>query len=91
MPFENMRPRAGKIPAAIKRSGIARSSLYKLRAKYPELFRKLGSATLIDFDVLDRVIDELPIAEIKETPNANAAPTGGRRSHLGRRVRDGGR
>jgi hypothetical protein len=63
MSSENERPRSGKIPAAVKRSGIARSSLYKLRAQYPELFRKLGAATLIDFDVLDRVIDELPTAE----------------------------
>jgi hypothetical protein len=56
------RPRAGKIPAAARYSGISKSSLYKLRAKYPALFRKNGAATLIDFDVLDRVIDELPAA-----------------------------
>jgi hypothetical protein len=62
MSSENVRPRSGKIPDAVKRSGIARSSLYKLRAQYPELFRKLGASTLIDFDVLDRVIDELPTA-----------------------------
>jgi len=74
-----VRPRAGKIPAAIKRSGIPRSSLYKLRTKYPELFRKNGHATLIDFDVLDRVIDELPVAEIKQQDGGSRGcrPAGG--------------
>ena len=66
MSSENVRPRSGKIPAAIKHSGITRSSLYKLRTKYPDLFRKNGHATLIDFNVLDRVIDELPVAQIKQ-------------------------
>src|SRR5262249_22642543 len=77
MPSENVRPRSGKIPAAIQRSGIARSSLYKLRAKYPELFRKLGSATLIDFDVLDRVIEAPPIAR-------KSTKVGRERRHPGR-------
>jgi hypothetical protein len=63
---ENPRPRASRIPAAIKHSGIGRSTLYKIAPKYPGLFLKLGSATLVDLNVLDKVIDELPPAEIKQ-------------------------
>ena len=63
---ENPRPRASKISAAIKYSGIGRSTLYNIAPKYAGLFRKLGSSTLVDLNVLDKVIDELPPAEIKQ-------------------------
>jgi hypothetical protein len=59
------RPRMGRIPKAIEYSGISRSGLYELASKWPGLFRKNGVSTLIDFDVLDSVLDELPRAEIK--------------------------
>jgi hypothetical protein len=69
MPSEHSRPRSGKrsgkIPDAVGDSGISRSSLYKLAPKYPGLLRKLGSATLVDYEILDRVIDELPTAQTK--------------------------
>jgi hypothetical protein len=55
----------GRIPKAIEYSGISRSGLYELAAKWPGLFRKNGVSTLIDFDVLDLVLNELPRAEIK--------------------------
>jgi hypothetical protein len=55
----------GKIPKAIEYSGISRSGLYELAPKWPGLFRKHGGSTLIDFSVLDSVLDELPRAEIK--------------------------
>ncbi len=59
------RPRAGRIPAAVEYSGIGRSSLYNIAAQTPGLFRKNGSAIVVDFDVLDKVIDGLPAAKIK--------------------------
>jgi hypothetical protein len=59
------RPRMGRIPKAIEYSGISRSGLYELAPKWPGLFRNNGVSTLIDFDVLDSVLDELPRAEIK--------------------------
>jgi hypothetical protein len=59
------RPRMGKIPKAIEYSGISRSGLYELAPKWPGLFRKNGGSTLIDFDKLDEILNELPHAELK--------------------------
>lgn len=60
---QRLRPRFGRIPAAVAYSGISKSALYELRAQAPKLFRKNGTATLVDFDVLDAVLDALPIAK----------------------------
>jgi hypothetical protein len=62
------RPRFCRIPAAIEYSGISRSGLYELAPKWPGLFRKNGAATLIDFSVLDSILDALPPAEIEAPP-----------------------
>ncbi len=59
-----IRPRFGKLAAAIVYSGRSRSRLYQLAAENRGLIRKDGASTLIDFDVLDRILDALPIAEI---------------------------
>jgi hypothetical protein len=58
------RPRSGRIPDAINYSGLGRTRLYEEAARRPGLFRKAGAVTLVDFNVLDQVIDELPDAEI---------------------------
>jgi hypothetical protein len=59
------RPRFGKIPAAVAYSGVSRTVLYELRDVTPGLFRKNGKATLVDFDILDELLDRLPTAERK--------------------------
>jgi hypothetical protein len=59
------RPRLGRISTATAYSGVSRSRLYELAAVTPGLFRKNGTATVVDFDVLDRVLDALPHAKIK--------------------------
>jgi hypothetical protein len=59
-----LRPRSGKIPQAVEYSGIGRSTLYELAPQFPGLFKKNGAATLVDFDILDVIIDQLPLAEI---------------------------
>jgi hypothetical protein len=66
----SIRPRAGKISTAIEYSGISRSRLYELAHKHPGLFRKNGNATIVDFNVLDRVIDDLRLAELKASANS---------------------
>jgi hypothetical protein len=58
------RPRSGRIPEAKAYSGFGRSRLYELAAQYEGLFRKNGEAVIVDFDILDRIIDELPFAKI---------------------------
>jgi hypothetical protein len=64
---ERRRPRAGKIRSAVEYSGIGRSRLYELAIKHRGLFRKNGNATIVDFNVLDAIIDALPHAKIKQT------------------------
>ena len=57
-------PRFGRIRDAEKRSGLKRGALYKLAAKNPGVFKKFGAATIIDLELLDDVLANLPPAEI---------------------------
>jgi hypothetical protein len=57
----------GKIPQATAYSGVSRATLYTWAHHHPGLFVKAGSATLIDFDRLDRILDGLPSAKIGGT------------------------
>jgi hypothetical protein len=66
----DIRPRFGRIRTAQTYSGIGRSRLYQLAAVTPGLFRKNGAATVVDLDVLDKILDMLPRAEIK-APSAD--------------------
>jgi hypothetical protein len=59
------RPRLGTIPSAVNYSGRSRSRLYQLAPKHPGLFVKDGKSTLVNFVILDQIIDEFPVAEIK--------------------------
>jgi hypothetical protein len=59
------RPRFGKIPRAVDYSGRSRATLYLWAALNPGLFKKDGKSTLVDFAVLDRLLDELPLAQLK--------------------------
>ena len=56
--------RWGRIPNAIDYSGLSRTSLYKLAASHPGLFRKHGAATIVDFEILDQILETSPAAEI---------------------------
>jgi hypothetical protein len=58
-------PRFGTIPNAVGYSGRSRSRLYQLAARHNGLFRKDGRSTLVDFVVLDEILDRLPLAKIK--------------------------
>jgi hypothetical protein len=66
----SQRPKFGKIPRATEYSGISRSGLYNHAAERPGLFVKDGASTLVNFDVLDNILDGLPKAVIKP-PKAN--------------------
>jgi hypothetical protein len=54
----------GKMPAAVAYSGRSKSRIYEWGQQFPELFRKDGASTLIDFNVLDRILDSLPIKSV---------------------------
>jgi hypothetical protein len=54
----------GRIPDAQRRSGLSRGKLYGIAAQHPGLFLKAGAATIVDLRKLDRVLADLPPAEI---------------------------
>jgi len=68
------RPRFGKIPKAIEYSGLSRGRLYQLAGTIPGLFKKNGTATVVDFSVLDQILDALPPAKIAIKPPKRATP-----------------
>lgn len=68
------RPRFGKLPATVEYSGMSRARLYQLAAVTPGLFRKNGHATIVDFSVLDQILDALPPAKIAIKPPKRATP-----------------
>jgi hypothetical protein len=63
-----MSARFGRIPVAQQRSGLSRRMLYEIAAEHPGLFRKAGSATIVDLEMLDDVLSELPPALIGDQP-----------------------
>jgi hypothetical protein len=65
VPAPNPR-RFGTIPCAVDYSGRSRSRLYQLAAIHEGLFRKDGKSTLVDFAILDQILDGLPVARIKD-------------------------
>jgi hypothetical protein len=60
----NEKRRWGRIPQAVDYSGLARTSLYKLAGIHPGLFRKHGVATIVDFQMLDAILEAAPAAEL---------------------------
>jgi hypothetical protein len=73
MSLEPQRPRFGPIPSALRYCGVSRSRLYQWARKNPQLIRKNGRASLVDLDILDRVLDELPLANLKAPPSDEGA------------------
>jgi hypothetical protein len=67
MSIQPTEKRWGRIPDAIARSGLGRSFLYKLAAEHPGLFRKHGTATVVDFQVLDAILEAAPAAELSNS------------------------
>jgi hypothetical protein len=59
-----MNVRFGRIPAAKDRSGLSRSKLYELAARHRGLFRKADGATIVDLEMLDEILANLPVANI---------------------------
>jgi hypothetical protein len=57
-------PRFARLPIAVETRGLSRGTLYKLATKNPGLFRKHGSITMVDLQLLDSIIAEFPPAEI---------------------------
>ena len=63
-------PRWGRVPDAVKHSGVKRGKLYQLAAKHRGLFRKFDDVTLVDLHMLDDIIADFPPADLKDEPAA---------------------
>jgi hypothetical protein len=61
--------RWGRPSQSKARSGVTRTKLYKIAKKHKGLLRKLDDATIVDFDMLDRILAELPPAELGHDKN----------------------
>jgi hypothetical protein len=59
-------PRWGRPSQSKSRSGISRSSLYEIARQHKGVFKKMGSATLVDYDKVDEILADLPDANIEE-------------------------
>jgi hypothetical protein len=54
-----------RLPSPNERvSGLSRGALYQLAKKHRGLFLKYGAATLLDLELLDKILAELPPANI---------------------------
>jgi hypothetical protein len=62
--------RFGRIPDATRRSGLSRTIIYEIAAEHKGLFRKAGSATIVDLQMLDQILAKLPPAKIKKAEAA---------------------
>jgi len=62
-----------RVPAAAERCGLSRSKLYEVARDNPGLFRKVGGATMVDLEMLDRVISKFPVAELGKTKEPTPA------------------
>ena len=67
--------RFGRIPVATAESGLSRSALYGLATKHKGLFKKAGSATIVDLNMLADIIAELPDADINISDDASKPNT----------------
>jgi hypothetical protein len=56
--------RWGRIPDGIRNSGLCRGKLYELAARHEGLFRKADAATIVDLQMLDEILADLPAADI---------------------------
>jgi hypothetical protein len=72
-PDEAAPPRRwSRVPQACDHSGMSKSSLYKIASQNPGLFRKHGRSTFVDLQMLDKIIEDAPPAELATPPPATS-------------------
>jgi hypothetical protein len=60
MSTEITRLKFGSISKTEQTYDIGRSSIYELRREHPDLIVKFGAKSLVDFEVMDRIMASLP-------------------------------
>jgi hypothetical protein len=64
-PNETAEPLTVTIPTATARTGLSRSSLYRLASAGSNGFRKAGRTTLVDWPTLKAHVTNLPAADLR--------------------------
>jgi len=77
----------GKYRLPFHYSGRSRSKLHQWAAEHEGLFLKDGASTLVDFDVLDRIMDSLPRGQDHDATPREARPLSQKKSGPGLEVR----
>jgi hypothetical protein len=57
--------RWASIRRTTKEGPVGRTTLYGLAGQHPGLFRKSGRKVVVDLEMLDRILEALPLATIK--------------------------
>jgi hypothetical protein len=60
-----IQPRLRTVQDAMVYSGLGRKKIYEEAARHPGLLVKAGVRTLVNMPMLDQILDELPVADIK--------------------------
>jgi hypothetical protein len=64
IPFVRAAQKFARIDDAVRYASRSRGRLYELAHQHPRLMVKEGRSTLVDLDVLDQILNTLPMAEI---------------------------
>jgi hypothetical protein len=59
--------RWGRIPEAEEFSGFKKGHLYKMAKLHPGLFRKVGTKTVVDLEMLGEILENAPPAYPNDT------------------------
>jgi hypothetical protein len=59
--------RWGRIPEAEEFSGFKKGHLYKMARLHPGLFRKVGTKTVVDLEMLSSILENAPPAYPNDT------------------------
>jgi hypothetical protein len=57
-------PRFGRLKDSVERVGVGRTLMYSLAKEHPDIFRKINTATIVDYAKVDKILAAMPEAKI---------------------------
>jgi hypothetical protein len=66
--------RWGTVNETTQEYPLGKTEVYETAREHPELLRKWGRKTIVDWDLLDEIMDALPAAELRPIPNIHDRP-----------------
>jgi hypothetical protein len=67
-------PLWGKIRKGTEVFGISRTEIYEVAKKHPDLLRKWGNATLLNFALMAEIIQALPVPKLRPIASIHDSP-----------------